>query len=74
MSVQRGVSTPQQIPMSRRTFMVADSPPPCYRDRWGDWQCGHDHYELDLVSLEDVYQHVPGWNAQGEGGTPMDIG
>lgn len=64
MSVQRGVLTPQDIPMSGRRFLVADSPPPCYRDPWGDWQCGHDH--SDPLPLQDAYQWVEGWTAQAE--------
>jgi hypothetical protein len=44
--------------------MVADSPPPCFQDRWGVWQCGHKHDELDSVSLEDTYRYVAGWTAQ----------
>ena len=64
MTVQRGVSTPQDIPMSVRKFTVAGNPPPCFRDRWGDWQCGHDHDAEDMVELQDVYQHVEGWTVQ----------
>jgi hypothetical protein len=63
-AVQRGVVTSQELRASDRTFIVADSPPPCFRDRWGDWQCGHDHD--DSVMLQDVYQYVPGWTAQAE--------
>jgi hypothetical protein len=73
MSVQRGITTPQQIPFSGRRFAVADSPPPCFRDRWGDWQCGHDHDDVDLIALEDAYHYTEGWTAQGEGRTPIEI-
>lgn len=64
MSVQRGVVTPQEIPVSGRSFAVADSPPPCFKDRWGDWQCGHEHE--GSVPLQDAYQYVPGWTTQSE--------
>lgn len=64
MTVQRGVATSQDIPMSGRIFRVADSPPPCFRDRWGDWQCGHDH--TDPVPLQDAYQWVEGWTVQSQ--------
>lgn len=63
MSVQRGVRTPQDIPKSGRIFIIEDaSGPPCYRDRWGEWTCGHDH--TPSVPLEEQYQWVEGWTAQ----------
>lgn len=62
MAVQRGVVTSQNLPHSGRSFLLADSPPPCYRDRWGDWVCGHDHDAA--VALQDAYQYVEGWTAQ----------
>lgn len=64
MAVQRGILTPQSIPQSGRTFAVADSPPACYRDRWGEWLCGHDH-EASLP-LEEAYQYTEGWTAQSQ--------
>lgn len=77
MSVQRGVMTSQAIPMSGRKFLVAGSPPPCFLDRWGDWQCGHEHDDPDPAPLQDVYQRVGGWTAQGltteeERGVPIE--
>ena len=60
--IERGVRTPQDLSPSGRRFLVADSPPPCFKDRWGEWQCGHDH-EPDLA-LQDVYQFVEGWTVQ----------
>lgn len=61
--IERGVLTSQDLPMSGRIFLVADNPPPCFRDRWGEWQCEHDH-EAD-VPLQDLYQHSEGWTVQG---------
>jgi hypothetical protein len=60
--VERGVLTSQDLPMSGQSFLVADSPPPCFKDRWGDWQCGHTHEPA--LSLQDVYQYTEGWTAQ----------
>lgn len=64
MAVQRGVRTSQDIPHSDRSFLLADSPPPCFKDRWGTWLCGHDHD--DLINLQDAYQYVEGWTAQSQ--------
>jgi hypothetical protein len=60
--VERGVVTSQNIPRSGRRFLLADSPPPCFKDRWGEWLCGHDHEPS--LPLQDVYEYVPGWTAQ----------
>jgi hypothetical protein len=63
MAVQRGIVTPQELRPSGRTFLVDDaSGPPCFRDRWGEWICGHNH-DPD-VPLEDAYQYFEGWTAQ----------
>jgi hypothetical protein len=63
MAVQRGIVTPQELRPSGRSFLVDDaSGPPCFRDRWGEWICGHDHGAS--VSLEDAYQYTEGWTAQ----------
>lgn len=63
MATQKGIITSQNLPQSGRTFLVEDaSGPPCYRDRWGDWACGHDH--TPSVPLEDAYQYFEGWTAQ----------
>ena len=63
MTVQRGILTSQQLQPSGRTFRVADADmPPCFFDRWGTWQCGHDHSQA--VPLEDAYQYTEGWTAQ----------
>jgi hypothetical protein len=61
-TVERGVITSQDIAHSGRRFLIADSPPPCFKDRWGSWQCGHVHE--DLIDLQDAYQYVEGWTAQ----------
>ena len=63
MTVQRGVLTSQNLAKSSRNFVVADSPPPCFRDRWGEWTCGHDH--TPSVPLQDAYQYFEGWTSQG---------
>jgi hypothetical protein len=61
--VQRGIITSQVLHPSGRSFLVEDaSGPPCYRDRWGEWVCGHDHNPS--VGLEDAYQLLEGWTAQ----------
>ena len=62
MTVQRGVLTSQNLAKSSRIFVVADSPPPCFRDRWGEWTCGHDH--TPSVPLQDAYQYFEGWTVQ----------
>jgi hypothetical protein len=63
MATQKGIITSQNLPRSGRTFLVHDeSGPPCYRDPWGDWACGHEH--ADPVPLEDAYQYFEGWTAQ----------
>lgn len=63
MAVQRGVVTSQDIPRSGRSFLLDDpSGPPCFRDRWGEWICGHKHDPS--VPLEDAYQWQEGWTAQ----------
>jgi hypothetical protein len=63
MTVQRGILTSQDIPVSGRKFLVADEGgPPCYQDPWGDWACGHDH--TPSVALQDDYQNLEGWTAQ----------
>jgi hypothetical protein len=64
MTVHRGIVTSQEIPVSGRVFFVADNPPPCFKDRWGEWQCGHEH--TDSVPLQDLYQQVPGWTVQSD--------
>jgi hypothetical protein len=62
-AVQRGVRTPQELRPSGRSFLVEDaSGPPCFRDRWGEWICGHPHDAS--VPLEDAYQYLEGWTAQ----------
>jgi hypothetical protein len=64
--VQYGVVTSQDIPFSGRTFRVegADGPP-CFKDRWGIWACGHDHDgEAPLLPLHDAYEHLQGWTCQ----------
>jgi hypothetical protein len=61
-ATQKGIVTSQNIPSSGRSFLVADSPPPCFQDRWGTWACGHDHEAS--VALQDAYQYVEGWTAQ----------
>jgi len=63
-AVQRGILTSQNLPRSSRTFIVADADdlPPCFRDQWGDWVCGHDH--TPSTPLEDAYQYFEGWTAQ----------
>jgi hypothetical protein len=73
MTVQRGVLTSQAIPFSSRNFTVEGNPPPCFCDRWGEWQCGHEHDDNSSVAFQDIYQYVGGWTAQRERGTPMDI-
>lgn len=64
MATQKGVVTSQQLRPSGRTFLVADAGelPPCFKDRWGDWVCGHDHDTS--VPLEDAYQWFEGWTTQ----------
>jgi hypothetical protein len=62
-STQKGILTSQELRPSGRSFLVDDtSGPPCFRDRWGEWTCGHDHEPS--VPLEEVYQYVEGWTAQ----------
>jgi len=63
MTVQRGVLTSQNLAKSSRIFVVADSPPPCFRDPRGEWTCGHDH--TPSVPLQDAYQYFEGWTSQG---------
>jgi hypothetical protein len=63
MAVQRGIVTPQELRPSGRTFLVDDaSGPPCFRDRWGEWVCGHNH--TPPVPLEEAYQWLEGWTVQ----------
>lgn len=63
MATQKGVVTPQELRPSGRSFLVADSPPPCHQDRYsGEWACGHDHDRP--VPLQDAYQWVEGWTTQ----------
>ena len=63
MAVQRGIVTPQDLRPSGRRFIVADADgPPCFRDRWGVWLCGHEHDTS--VPLEDAYQYFEGWTSQ----------
>ena len=62
MATQKGVITSQNLAKSSRIFLVADSPPPCFRDRWGEWTCGHDH--TPSVALQDAYQYFEGWTSQ----------
>ena len=63
--IEKGVRTSQDLYPSGRSFQVADSPPPCFKDRWGEWlcECEHDH-EADMP-LQDVYQWIEGWTVQG---------
>jgi hypothetical protein len=64
-AVQRGIVTSQELRPSGRKFLVEDaSGPPCFRDRWGEWICGHEHD--DPVPLEDAYQYEEGWTAQNQ--------
>jgi hypothetical protein len=60
--IQKGITTPQDLPPPRRRFLVDSWAPPCYRDRRGEWLCGHDHEEP--LALEDAYEHAIGWTAQ----------
>ena len=63
MATQKGIITSQELRPSGRSFRVADSPPPCYQDRWsGDWMCGHDH--SPSVPLQDAYAGFVGWTSQ----------
>ena len=63
MATQKGVVTSQELRRSGRSFQVADSPAPCYQDRWsGAWMCGHDH--SPSVALQDAYQWLEGWTTQ----------
>lgn len=64
MAVQRGVLTSQNIPKSGRIFLLEDAVPPCFKDRWGDWTCGHDH--SPSVPLQDAYQYFEGWTSQNQ--------
>ena len=64
MSTEKGVRTSQDIPMSGRRVILADSPPPCFQDRWGEWLCGHEHEPS--VPLQDVYQYSEGWTVQNQ--------
>ena len=63
MTVQRGILTPWNLPHSGRRFLVDDGGIlPCYKDRWGEWICGHDH--TPSVPLQDVYEVAQGWTVQ----------